>query len=135
MAKLTLVKGKYVKVVDSSGYSDKGEIPSSLTVAELNSKYVDIPGSTSSLKVAYPKYARRLILSDKLKAIKVAIRGGSKWFIDKASILSYVENTGRSRELRNYVLRIPMEAEDRVRKAIEALDVKYELEIAYVAKE
>jgi hypothetical protein len=135
MAKLTLTKGKYVKVVDSSGYSDKGEVPSSLTVTVLSSKYVDIPGSTSLLKVAYPKYARRLVLSDKLKAIKVAIRGGSKWFIDKESILKYVENTGRSRELRNYVLRIPMESEDTVRKAIEKLGIKYELEIAYVAKE
>ncbi|MHC4302286.1 MAG: hypothetical protein ACYS7Y_33925, partial [Planctomycetota bacterium] len=40
----------------------------------------------------------------------------------------------RSRELRNYTLRIPMEREKEVRKLLESKDIPYTLEVSYEAK-
>lgn len=135
MAKLDLGSKGFVKVTDVATAGDKEYNPKDISVKVLSEKFVSIPESIGMLKIAYPKYARRLVLTGKLKAIKVAIRGGSKWFIDKGSIRTYIDTTSRSRELRNYILRIPLEREDDVRSALKKLGISYELELAYVAKE
>lgn len=135
MAKVTLNKEGFVTVTAYTTRGKKDYKPPQLTLKELREGYVSIVESTSMLKIAYPKYARRLISTDRILAVQVAIKGGVKWFIDRRDIARYVENVSRSRELRNFVLRIPLEQEDAVRSALKKLDIPYELEIAYRSEE
>ncbi|MBD3387445.1 MAG: hypothetical protein GF414_00715 [Candidatus Altiarchaeales archaeon] len=102
-----------------------------LDVSRVNENYVSIAKAIVPLDVTYPRYVRRLLLEGKLTGIKVRIKGGVKWLIDRDSITAYIESKKRSTGLRNYILRISTENEVAVRKALLELDIEYELELAY----
>lgn len=135
MAKVLVGKKGFVSVLEVRKPKDSEYNPRDITVAELSEAYTSIPGATSSLNFAYPQYVRRLLSEGRLTAIRVAIKGGSKWFIERAGIERYRDSTARSAMVRNYVLKIRKESEDAVRSALEGLGIEYSLTLSYDPKE
>lgn len=106
-----------------------------LTAQEVAEWFVTLQDAKEVLSIAHLAYVRRLVKDNKLEGIKVAVPGGSRWLVTKESIEGYSTRTIRSRELRNYILRIPSDQEAAVRKLLMQNGIKYNLELAYVAKE
>ncbi len=115
--------------------TEKGGGVPSLTVKDVEEGFVTLQKAQELLGIAHLAYARRLVKENKLEGIRVAVPGGSRWLVTTDSIDRYSVKRIRSRELRNYILRIPMEQEDTVRKLLEKADIPYTLEMAYVKKE
>lgn len=113
---------------------DKNTKLPKLTLGEVEEGYVTLEKAKVLLGIAHLAYTRRLVKDNKLEGIKVAIPGGSRWLVTKESIEGYSTRRVRSRELRNYTLRIPSEREGEVRKLLESKNIPYTLEVSYVAK-
>lgn len=135
MATILINKEGFVTVADSRGYNEIEEIPSEVTIDILKAEYIGLAKGSSLLGFAYPQYTRRLVLTGKLRAIKIVVKGSLKWFIELKSIDNYKEKVARSNRLRNYTLRIRKDFESTVRKALDKLDIEYELEIAFVSED
>ena len=131
MAKVWVDSKGFVKVLDSKGYDSKEDIPSEVTVKVLSESFTDIPGGTRAIGIAYPQYTRRLLLEGRISGIKVATKGGSKWFLDLGSIEAYKYDTRGGGKVRNYTLKIAKDSEAKVRKALDKLGIEYDLTIAF----
>ena len=118
---VTTSDGK-VYIFEVSGDTDYN--PEELTVSEVRSKYTDLEGALPLLNVRYKQYVRRLVVEGSINAVKIAIKGSVKWFLEIESIKARAENTSRSSGVRSYKLYIPEEYEGAVRKAIEAVGKK-----------
>lgn len=105
-----------------------------LTTQDVQTRFVTLEDAKGRLGMAHLAYVRRLVKENKLEGIKVKIPGGSRWLVTKESITSYKKRVVRSRELRNFILRIPSEQEEVVRKALDQAGVTYNLELAFEAK-
>jgi hypothetical protein len=134
MAKVLVSKEGYVSIRESKGYDDKDDIPSNVNVKVLSKGYSDIPRATRTIGIAYPQYTRRLLLEGKLFGIKVATKGGSKWFIDNGSIEAYKYATSGAGKVRNYTLKIAKADEKAVRKLLTDSGLGYSLTIAFKTK-
>lgn len=106
-----------------------------LTLQEVEEGYVTLDKAKVLLNIAHLAYTRRLVKENKLEGIRVAVRGGTRWLVTKESIEGYSKRRIRSRELRNYILRIPRDKESMVRKLLEDKGIPYSLEMAYTPKD
>jgi hypothetical protein len=118
MAEIITDKEGKVYILGTAG--DKKDIPESLTVKEVRSKYTDLTGAIPLLKVKYRQYVRRLVVEDRISAVKIGIKGSVKWYLLKTSIARYVRERSRTVGIRSYKLRIPEEYEGGLRTAIAA---------------
>jgi len=108
-----------------------GEKYPRLTISDVEDRFVTLKVAKKLLKVAHLVYVRRLWKEGKLEGIRVKVSGGSRVLLTRESIESYTRRVVRSRELRNYILRIRMEEEDQVRSLLKEAGIRYNLELAY----
>lgn len=132
MAKVLVKKG-FIVIVATAG--PEGYDPENVTITELKKGYLSIVAATPRLGVAYNQYVRRLVLEDKLKGIKVACRGTTKWFVDIEGIGEYLSNKGGHGGLRRYDLRLNREDEMALRAFLVKDGITFKLELAYKPKE
>ncbi len=113
---------------------DKDDGLPRLTMQDVEERFVTLEIAKRRLELAHLTYARRLVKENKLEGIKVKVPGGTRWLVTTESISSYKKRRVRSRELRNFILRIPPEQEEVVRDLMDKAGVSYTLEVAYVGK-
>lgn len=105
-----------------------------LTAQEVEEWFLTLEEAKKELSIAHLAYVRRLVKDNKLEGIKVAVPGGSRWLVTRESTDRYDTKRIRSRELRNYILRIPMEKEDTLRSLLKKAGIPFTLEVAYEKK-
>ena len=106
----------------------------SIDTSDIDENYLSINDATKALNFKHAQYTRRLVHESKLVALKVQYEHYPKWMISIESILKYNSNTRRSNGLRRFILRFDLQNESKVRTALEALNIKYELELSYQKK-
>ena len=102
-----------------------------VTDTVLKREYVSITDATSLLGMAHAQYVRRLVVGGKLGSIKVQLEYYQKWFVSRVSIASYLRINRRTNTDRRYILRTEKKNEAAIRKALDAVGVKYSLELNY----
>lgn len=105
-----------------------------LTFDEVVGGFVKIKDATPLLSMKNPDYVRRLLSQGKLEGILVRARGHVVWLISRNSIQYYTEHKAKRFAHRRYTLKIDQIDEDRVRAALDQLDIFYELTLAYKRK-
>lgn len=111
------------------------KVGSSISKAKLEKEYVGLSGAQAKMGVAHQQYVRRLTSQGKLEGIKVDMGHYVKWWVSLKSIEAYMENNRRTEQARRYVLRIELEDEVKVRKALKDAGVDFSLELAYKGKD
>ena len=102
--------------------------------------FVDIKEATELLGFKHTQYTRRLLAEGDpetgtgLWGKKVQYKGFSKWWIDLKSIEAYQETHRREMMGRRFVLNTALENEERIRAALDALDIEFKLELSYKSK-
>jgi len=96
--------------------------------------FVSIKDSCPLLEVKYPMYASRLLKEGKIEGVKLLIGKLEKWYVYVPSITYYKENKSVRTGMRRFLLRTPIENFEKVKEALDALDIEYTLEEAYKAK-
>ena len=111
------------------------ETRTSISNDEVDANYVSINDATKLLTFKHAQYTRRLVLEGKLNAIKVQYAHYAKWEILVESINVYNSRTRRSSSgKRRYILRTSVENEKKIREALTALEIPFELELSYQKK-
>lgn len=106
----------------------------SVTKAALEKDYVGINEAVGLLGVGYAVYVRRLVLEGRLEGIKVMYKGYTKWHISRASIEWYRKNVLRTMTGRRWIMKFELPDEAKVRAALDALGIEYELKLNFVKK-
>ncbi len=101
----------------------------------LKSDFVSINDAKDVLGVGYVVYVRRLLLEGRLEGVKIQYKGYAKWWISRASIAWYREHVLRTRSGRRWIMKFEMSDETKVRAALDALGIDYELKLNYVKKQ
>lgn len=112
-----------------------GDKKPTLTIAEVEGRFLSLKAGHKRLGMAHLVYTRRLLREGKLEGIKVKVKGVERWLVTKAAIEGYSKRKAVNLEYRNYILRLRPEQEAQVRKFLEQLDPGSSLEFAYVKKE
>jgi hypothetical protein len=76
------------------------------------------------------QYLRTRVLKGTVAAVKMSNGSISKWFLDPKTIKRGVRSG-----LRRYLLRTDSSNEDKIREALDDLDIEYTLELAYTPKD
>ena len=128
-----MAKQQTVKVVGI--LEDTRVQKTALTGDQISKEFVGITGATKLLGFAHAQYTRRLVIEGKLEAIKVQLPHYSKWFISRAGIKGYLSGARRTTSHRRYILKMDLDQEQKVRDALKAAGVEFDLELAYKGKD
>jgi len=110
------------------------ETRKSIDTSDIDANYLSINDATKALNFRHAQYTRRLVHEGKLVALKVQYEHYPKWMISIGSILEYNSNTRRSNGLRRFILKFDLQNEEKVRAALEALEIPFDLELSYQKK-
>ncbi len=120
-----------LRILAATSVDEKRE---SIDTSDIDENYLSINDATKLLNFKHSQYTRRLVHESKLVALKVQYEHYPKWCISIKSCLEYNSNVRRSNGLRRYIVRFDRANEAKVRSALEALNIKYELELSYQKK-
>lgn len=95
---------------------------------------VKIKDATPLLAMKNSDYVRRILLEGKLEGIFVRARGRRVWLISRDSITFYKQHKSKQHSHRRYIMKLNEVDEPRVRTALDALGIFYELKLAYKRK-
>jgi hypothetical protein len=82
-----------------------------------------------------PQYVRKLVLDDKIEAIKIGRKGYEKWYINPNSAEEYRQSSNTRGGKRRFIFKTDLENEDAVRQALDEAGIDYDLELQYQPKE
>ena len=120
-----------LRILAATSADEKRE---SIDTSDLDENYLSINDATKLLNFKHAQYTRRLVHESKLVALKIQYEHYPKWMISIRSILEYNSKTRRSNGLRRYIVKFDLQNEEKVRAALEALDIPFELELSYQKK-
>jgi hypothetical protein len=92
--------------------------------------WVSLNEATAIAGFSASQYMRRLAITGKVRAVKLAEGGITKWYIDPDSVTDYkaTPKSFNRKGLRRYVLKIDAANEDAVRDALDDMGVEYLLD-------